>query len=267
MEIIQDEFLALLSYDEAKQIKKVNGNRDIRDNHIHNLINNHNLVKDGVWNQLEPIIVDADTNELHNGQHRTGGYFYAYEHGLIPKESKLYVLFKHYGEQTEKEKIITIKDENSVKSWTYKDGINADVQLNDPNYIQLRNWCLSHPLCHDEKAIQYRNAAAMMLGQRFDFTKNYFTFDEKKAEYASKIHDEMVVILKDLKMSRGDACVESMATAWYKYSSYYDFAIWRKYIKQAKEEKKMLYGHQKTKGKSIWDQFFKAVYANIKMSE
>jgi hypothetical protein len=220
-----------------------------------------------MWNQLEPISVDVDTFELHNGQHRTNGYFYAYEHGLIPKNSKLYVLFKHYGAQTEKEKITTIKDENSGKGWTYKDGIKSDVVLNDTNYVKLTNWCKTHSLCHDEKSLQYRNAAAMMLGKRFDFTKQYFTFDEKKAEYASQLHDEMVVILQDLKMSRGDACVESMATAWYKYSPLYDFSIWRKYIKQAKKELRTFFSHQQTKGKVIWEQFFKTVYANIKMSE
>ena len=253
----QTNKIMYLTYEQVKKLVFRTGNRPVKMSHVKELINKKELIKNGKWDMHEAVLVNILTNVILNGQHRVTAYLWAIENGIISKDTLLKV---DYDEVPIEEELDVIRKVNGGKNWNNDTIVESKAAEGDHNYVQLVKFCDEHELCHKGKSNRsYRAAVAMMTGKRVDFEKDNFTFSQKLADRGNKVHNELVSILNILKMSRGDAGVEGMATAWFYYRSDHPWAEWKKMFKSSKRS----INNRRTAGKEEWKGYFGEVSGKI----
>lgn len=246
-----------LTYEQVKKLKFKKGNRPVQMTHVKQLLNKKGLIKNGMWNMFEPVIINRRTGCVMNGQHRTTGYIYCIENGLISRTTKLKV---EYVDIPEEQEIDAIRDMNGGKNWNNDTIIESKAAEGNLNYVQLVKFCEEHDLCHKGKrGHSYRAAVAMMTGRRFNADKEEFIFTPEKGKKGEKVHDELLVILQILNIARGDAGVEGMAQTWFYIRDDHKWSEWKKMIASSKR----VINTRRTPGKTEWETFFENVSYKI----
>ena len=246
-----------LTYDQVKKLKFKKGNRHVQMSHVKHLLYEKKLLDNGVWNMLTPVSVNKRTNHIMNGQHRTTGYIYCIENGLIPKTTKLKV---DYVDVPVEKEIETIRQMNGGKNWNNNTIVESKADEGNTNYVNLVKFCEEHELCHKGKSSRsYRAAVTMMTGRRVNFDKEDFIFTPELAKKGEKVHDELLTILQILNIARGDAGVEGMAMSWFYIRGDHKWAEWKKMIGSSKR----VINSRRTPGKTEWETFFENVSYKI----
>lgn len=246
-----------LTYNQVKHLNFKKGNRPVQMSHVKNLLYEKKILDNGMWNMLEPVSVNKRTNNIMNGQHRTKGYIYCIENGLIPSTTKLKV---NYVDIPVEKEIESIRQMNGGKNWNSNTIVESKADEGNPNYVQLVKFCDDHELCNNARTGRsYRTAVTMMTGRRINFSKEDFIFTPEIAKKGEKIHDELMAILQILKIARGDAGVEGMAYSWFYIRDDHKWPEWKKMIGASKR----VINSRRTPGKTEWDTFFENVSYKI----
>lgn len=106
---------------------------------------------------VPPIIVDAATDEIVDGQHRYQAACELWNEGL---EYTLLAVYHNYGNALE----AAITYNNKSKGWKTADYVRAYISQGNTSYILLKRFCETHDLLMAKTGCQYRAATEIITG-------------------------------------------------------------------------------------------------------
>ena len=252
----------------VKSFKFNHQNRKVEDAHVRKLYGT--LFKNGVWCCMAPVIVNALTGHIIDGQHRWRLYMNLVKEGLIdPLTTKLYVEYVEINPDEEHEYITDLQNSNR---WETEDFCESYVSGNNPHYVALKNWCDNHILCNRVNKAgnicgrAYRLANIILTGDRNEkhLKNGQFIFSADDEKTGSEIHSEMLDIIKALKLDNtaGRSGLEGLASEWrVMRSAGYPMKEWIKEL--SKEKYKGGPKTNKTWGIETWKNFLAPALSEI----
>ena len=245
-----------VNLEKAKTFTLNSKNRTVVPNHLSRI---KREMCECLWTMM-PIVVNINTNNILDGQHRHKSYIDLMEAGELPKDYLLGVMYVSVPEEFELEAIERIN--NNDKSWTLGDFVKR--HSDDDSYNKLIQFCLSHSLTCDNNGPKIRYGSAMATGKSCTniLKRGEFYATDADFERAEQVHDEMLQIIEALGKEKRGSYLESLATTWIRFRDHYDFATWMNEFNTNKKYSKM----PSNNGKQ-WDTLFAIAHSSIEMKK
>lgn len=161
----------------------VQGNRPVNTEHVREI---KRAMKVGKF--VPPIIVDAATDEIVDGQHRYQAACELWNEGL---EYTLLAVYYNYGNALE----AAITYNNKSKGWKTVDYVRAYISQGNTSYILLQRFCETHSLLMAKTGCQYRAATEIITGSSKNITNGLLKINEELLSQAENIYRELSLMV------------------------------------------------------------------------
>lgn len=211
-------------------------NRDIDSTkHRGHITNIKEMCRDSLAT-MPPIIVNAVTGNIVDGQTRTKALTELFNEGVIDRNTPIQI---QYISVPKDEEITLIRKLCSGhKDWSVEDFIQSYFKGGSPDYKMLIEFCKNHMLTSSNGKLKFRYGAAL-LNPNYDrdsLKNGKLTVTEEDLEYGETVHQELCQILEVLDLlEKPKYWIESLAKVWQSYRDRYDFKTWLKVIKKRKD--------------------------------
>lgn len=224
-----------IGYYEATQIKFNGVNRDVNSCLVSKYAK---TMKDEGVDNFVPIMVNAETNNVLDGQHRVKAFIKAIENGWLDPNATLSAKYIYKAdEESEVKQIINYNNEQS--HWSLEHYIKSYIKQGNENYIKLNNFCETHILCKAKSG--HNNARygyAIITGEAggAKLKGGLVTISDEQIKIGEVVHNEIFEIFKILGLGTTGNTVEAFALAWHDNREVYSFKEWTKAFKKNKNK-------------------------------
>lgn len=196
-------------------------NRDVRASHIKEIAKG--ILNESGMENFPPIVVDASTMNILDGQHRYEAVKQLWEQGY---DYTIPVIFKDLaGWSEDEEKFLIVTLNNNSKGWGNTDYAGSLSKLGNEAVATLTDFAATHLLCHNELKsgkvgkLKLRYAGAFIKGRNVDVLikkeGNDFTITDKELENAEACYKEIEALMPCLHR-RMNSWFEQMVNAWFR---------------------------------------------------
>ena len=225
--------------------KKLIGNRALYDDHVKKI---KKAMLKAVW--FLPILVDKNTYEVVDGQHRYEAACKLWEEGI--EYDLLYILVDI------KEDVLNYaKQMNATqRGWNTKAYVESFIALGSEEYLTVQQFCDNHPHCSNKGQTRYLTAATLLYGTDSISLKNGLpkrNFTPEKIAQAEIYYEQLEALA--YKIDGFKFLFDShIAATWIVFSRAYlgTDEKFQKYLENASVKYKVPQG----KNKENWKNYF-----------
>lgn len=227
-------------YDVAKTFGRNQKNRPVQPNHVNHFVEELTKIKDTLeanhslpaFNVI-PIIVNGNTGNVLDGQHKLAAYLKAIEKGIIPSDIKICVGFYDCSEKEEPSIIIKLNEKS--KNWSLVDFVGFYWYEGNENYRILTHFAKNHRMCRAPKVeegevevdenthwpkiqglnLRYAACFLKLKNQNSNLKKGLFKVTEEDLKMGNIIYAEISEILHYVYgYEKVDESLESLISMW-----------------------------------------------------
>lgn len=195
-----------------KEFKEIQGNRDKDVKFVREL--KTIILQTKI---IAPCIININTNNILDGQHRRQAYIELREEGLIDETLELPVMYVDIPEEKEIEIVNKLQKSHDWNTNTY---YQVQIKIGNENITKFNDFIMNHPFLHtiNKKGVKKakgRYGQACVFGSNVSrlIKNNTLQCTDKDIELGYKVADATYSIFQILRQPSG-AWVEPMIQAW-----------------------------------------------------